>query len=197
MSAIFMDHVALLVRSIEDAVGGLGLDCDLEAIEEFPCEGTRELYLGADGAPARLLLMQPIGPGPYARALEKRGPGLHHVAFRVPDLHQFAGSISGTGWLLHPESIALLKPNRQVWLCRPGVQMLVEVSVGTPEYTGDPVVDQVSVVTGKAQRSLVDVLSLQGLDHHAGTHSSVRIRGRHVPLTAEVLNGGEPADRQE
>ncbi|UYV12353.1 MAG: hypothetical protein NCW75_13765 [Phycisphaera sp.] len=100
-----LDHAALLVRSIEGMLARLGqVDADCGPIEEFPGEGTRELYLGPPGRPGRLLLIEPLGEdGPYARALWKRGPGLHHAAFATASIDAFLSD--NPGWLLHPISL--------------------------------------------------------------------------------------------
>lgn len=135
-----LDHVALVVRKLEPVLERLnGLDAG--PIQSFPSEGTREVYLGAGSA--RLLLMEPTNAhGPYARALEKRGAGLHHVAFNVPDLDAFLGEVSG--WLLVPSSLGALTESHTAWLARPGVATLLEVSQSdAPD--GVPVVELVEL----------------------------------------------------
>ena len=52
MCRLALDHVALLVSSIEAAVDRLGVPAHLSSIAEFPGEGTRELYLGKEGTPS-------------------------------------------------------------------------------------------------------------------------------------------------
>lgn len=135
-----LDHVALVVRRLEPVVQRLdGLDAG--PIEEFPGEGTREVYLGT--GTARLLLMEPTtADGPYARALAKRGPGLHHVAVNVPDLDELLGRTRG--WLLVPACLRDLDRTRTAWLARPGVATLLEVHEGA-HAEGPPVVEQVEV----------------------------------------------------
>src|ERR1044071_1670066 len=97
MSAL--NHVAFLVDSIEMVLeenifdpGAIG------EIEEFPSEGTRELYIGQSDQMGKLLLMQANGPGPYQDALNKRGTGLHHIAIDVPSIDDFVATLSGSGW---------------------------------------------------------------------------------------------------
>jgi hypothetical protein len=182
MSGFELDHVALLVSSIEAAVENLGLSADPSAIEEFPGEGTRELYLGEEGTPGRLLLMQPIGPGPYERALRKRGEGLHHLAFCTKDPTVFIDSISGSGWLLHPQSLRTVKRFKQVWLCRPGVATLVEVSTGTPSYQGDPVVSRVGVLVDEGRAGLISALRIQAVSAVADGPSTITIAGRDIEV---------------
>ncbi len=124
-----LDHVALLVRSLEPALERLAATgLAVGEIESFPSEGTREVYLGDPDLPGRLLLLEPIAPGPYQRALEKRGPGLHHVAIEVPDLEAFAADAGG--WLLHPHSLQSHKGANTLWFARPGVGTLLEVTRG-------------------------------------------------------------------
>ena len=140
-----IDHVALLVPRIEPVLEKLG-DWAAEAgeIEEFPSEGTRELYVGGEGRNARLLLMEARGEkGPYARALAKRGPGLHHVALLVPDLDAFLAGIRG--WLVHPACLPGLASSRTLWLARPGISTLVEVHEAEPGSGMQPLVEQVEV----------------------------------------------------
>ncbi len=180
MSRFDLDHVALLVASIEATLRRLGLSADPSAIEEFPGEGTRELYLGDEGTPGRLLLMQPIGPGPYEKALRKRGEGLHHIAFSVEDLPAFIESMSGTGWLLHPQSLRTMKRFKQVWLCRPGVKALIEVSKGTPSYQGNPVVARVGVSVDTGLAGLIAALRLQAVSAVADGPSTITIAGRDI-----------------
>ena len=97
-----LDHVALLTRSVEGTVAKLTQEGTIDGqavgpIETFPAEGTRECYIGA--ASGKLLLMEAVGTrGPYVRALAKRGPGLHHVAFTVPDLQS---ALALGGWQQH------------------------------------------------------------------------------------------------
>src|SRR3954470_23207445 len=97
-----IDHVALLVRSVEraaQALAQLGVG-SIGTKDSFPSEGTAEVYVGAPERGARLLLMEAIGPGPYQQALAKRGPGLHHLAFVVGDVQAAIARGTAAGWVL-------------------------------------------------------------------------------------------------
>lgn len=127
MKAI-LNHVAYLVTNIESAVHEMQLKAaNIGEIEEFSGEGTRELYVGASMDMGRLLLMQAIGAGPYMNALKKRGVGLHHIALDVLNLDDYLENLSGSGWLLHPKSLAFYKQSKTVFISRPGIPLLVEV----------------------------------------------------------------------
>ena len=78
MEPLIPHHTAILVENIEEVVTSWSLDdANLQSVEEFESEGTRELYVGQDEKANRLLLIQPTSKGPYLRAFEKRGAGLH------------------------------------------------------------------------------------------------------------------------
>lgn len=142
-----IDHVALLVRSAAEAARPLSaLGLDVGPAEDFPGEGTREIYVGGPEETARLLLMQPLdGKGSsYARALRKRGPGLHHIGMRVPDLEAFCDGLAGSGWMLLPQSLRTIRTQKTAWLGRPGVGCLLEVSAGKPA-AGTPLVAKVEL----------------------------------------------------
>ena len=144
-----LDHVALLVPDLERALrGARALGLEAEAPQAFPGEGTREAYAGPPGGAARLLLMTPHGPGPYARALERRGPGLHHLALRTPDPRGLVEA--AVGWLLHPRSLASWEGCRTLWLARPGVGALIEVAQGAPAEAGPPVIEAVELAGATA-----------------------------------------------
>jgi methylmalonyl-CoA/ethylmalonyl-CoA epimerase len=83
MNHLSVDHVAVAVASLGEAVPLYELltGSRSSAVEELPSQGVRVAFVGA------LELLEPLGPEtPVGRFLASRGPGLHHVAYRTPDL---------------------------------------------------------------------------------------------------------------
>lgn len=123
----FPNHVAILVPSVRKAADYLRqFDFQIGKEEVWDGEGTREIYIESRKANS-LLLMEPIKPGAYQRALEKRGPGLHHLAIDVLNMDSFIESVTGSGWLLHPLSLKTIKQSQTAYLARPGFPGLIEV----------------------------------------------------------------------
>jgi hypothetical protein len=123
-----LDHVAFLVADLGrvlERLAARGLAGD--GVREYKKEGTRESYVSGGAGTGRLLLLQAIGPGPYERALAKRGPGLHHVALAVPSLACFARGLAESRWLVHPWSLRNGEKLPDLWLCRGGVRALIEI----------------------------------------------------------------------
>ncbi len=82
-----LDHVGIAVRSLADAVRFYGAALGLRVAERYdlPAEGVRIAFLPS--GPVDLELLEPIGDSSsVATFLAAHGPGLHHVAFRVPDI---------------------------------------------------------------------------------------------------------------
>jgi methylmalonyl-CoA/ethylmalonyl-CoA epimerase len=132
-----LDHAAFLVPDLDRALERLasrGLAGD--GVREYSKEGTRESYVGGGAGAGRLLLIQAVGPGPYERALAKRGPGLHHVALAVPSLAGFARGLAHGGWLVHPWSFRNGPALSDLWLCRHGVGALIEILEDPPPAAG-------------------------------------------------------------
>jgi hypothetical protein len=126
-SNLYIDHVAILVTSIEEFGKRLPQWLHPQEIEEFEAEGTREQYVLPESSySGALLLMQPNGEGPYQRAMQKRGPGLHHICIKVKKLSEYLSSIAQSGFLLHPYSLESMKRGT-AYLCRPGIGFLLEV----------------------------------------------------------------------
>jgi methylmalonyl-CoA epimerase len=80
-------HVALIVRSIEDALGLWrdALSLDLETIMDIPSDGVRIAFLGVGESKIELVEPTDASSG-VARFLETKGEGFHHVCFEVPNL---------------------------------------------------------------------------------------------------------------
>lgn len=120
-------HVALLVPSVDQAAERLRkYGFNISPAENWEGEGTREIYVERDQQNS-LLLMEPAKPGAYQRAMEKRGPGLHHLAIDVLNLDEFLLSLGRSGWLLHPTSMRTMKKSRTAYLARPEFPALIEV----------------------------------------------------------------------
>ncbi len=89
--AVEIDHLGIAVRDLEESLRfyTFALGMDLIARETVPAEGVNVAMLPAgEGTEAsRIELLEAAGnESPVARFLEKRGPGLHHIALRVDDL---------------------------------------------------------------------------------------------------------------
>jgi catechol 2,3-dioxygenase-like lactoylglutathione lyase family enzyme len=116
-----LSHVALLVPSVDKSASYLssrGLTCG--KAEAFEAEGTKEVYVGDyQNQSGLLLLLEPIGDGPYKRAMTKRGPSLHHIAIDVLDMKKFTFQASQSGWQLHPVS-----NDQTSWFFQKGLPLL-------------------------------------------------------------------------
>lgn len=82
-----LDHIGIAVRDLEAARANykrLGLE--EVGREELPEQGVELVIFELGGA--RLELLRPLGEGPLARFLERRGEGLHHLAIAVADIEE-------------------------------------------------------------------------------------------------------------
>jgi methylmalonyl-CoA/ethylmalonyl-CoA epimerase len=90
-----IDHIGIAVTSLAEALAFyrdvLGLE--VEAPEEVPSQRVRAQFLHAgeagEGSPPGVtleLLEATADDSPIAKYVARRGPGLHHVALRVPDI---------------------------------------------------------------------------------------------------------------
>lgn len=82
-----IDHVGIAVEDLDAAIklwSGFGLtDVTIETVEE---QGVKIAMLPVGGG-GKVELLQPLNEqSPVAAFLAKRGPGMHHVAFRVDDV---------------------------------------------------------------------------------------------------------------
>lgn len=99
MTAPHIAHIGVAVPSITDA---LAFYRDVLRLSPHPAEtadGARIVSLPFGDSEVELL--EPQDPqSPIAKFLAKRGPGIHHVCYRVPDLDQALADCHAAGYRL-------------------------------------------------------------------------------------------------
>jgi methylmalonyl-CoA/ethylmalonyl-CoA epimerase len=95
-----LDHIGVAVDAIDESsrfYEALGLE--VEGVEDVPEQKVRVAFLGVGDS--RLELLEATEPSsPIARHLDRRGPGLHHICLRVPDIRVAMKDLEGQGYRL-------------------------------------------------------------------------------------------------
>ena len=136
-----LNHVGLATRDAEELAQLIKLltGCGATPAERIPGEGVQVRFV--DTGQCRLELLEPlVSDSPLARFLDRRGDGLHHIAFTVADIEhqleqlQMAGFMPlsnepriGAGgkriFFLHPKTTGRVL----IELCQPAVQWPVSL----------------------------------------------------------------------
>ena len=93
-----IDHVGIAVLSLDEAVEHyrktLGVDPHhSETIEE---QGVREVLFRA--GTSFIQLLEPLGPDtPVGKFIERKGPGVHHIGYRVSSVEQTLAHLKDEG----------------------------------------------------------------------------------------------------
>lgn len=115
-----LDHVGIAVASLDDAIPlwETLLSTTSSGRESVESQKVEVAFVGEGSA--RVELLAPLRPdSPVARFIERRGPGIHHIAFRVPDLPAALEELAEQGYSLideaprdgaHGHRIAFLHP---------------------------------------------------------------------------------------
>ena len=98
MSVQCLNHIGIAVPSIDEQrsfyEGALGLE--FEGTEDVPSQKVRIAFFRAGDI--RIELLEPTEQGStIAKFLEKRGPGLHHLAFTVDDIQARIAEFKASG----------------------------------------------------------------------------------------------------
>ena len=90
-----LDHVAIAVRSFDEVLpllerlGGVAAT----RAERVESQGVEVCFVG------RVELIRPrVADNGVARFIERRGPGLHHIAYRVADIGRLMGELAREGY---------------------------------------------------------------------------------------------------
>lgn len=101
-----LDHVAIVVEDLEKATRiyedmGINFLPEREVVED---QGVKTAFAPVDDR-ANIELLEPYGEdGPIHQYLAKKGPGIHHLCFRVKDVKAKGDELTEKGYrLLYPE----------------------------------------------------------------------------------------------
>ena len=115
-----LNHIGIAVRSLEDQRSFYedALGAEFEGFEEVASQKVRVGFFRI--GEVRLELLEPTDPtSPIAKFLEKRGEGLHHLAFTVENIQQRIAELQASGLKMidetprrgaHQMQIAFLHP---------------------------------------------------------------------------------------
>ncbi len=93
-----IDHVAIAVHDLDATLADMKSQYGAEPVsrEVVESQGVEEAMVPIGGSNVQVL--QPLSPeSPVGRFLAKRGEGLHHVAFAVPDIDAALEHLESTG----------------------------------------------------------------------------------------------------
>jgi methylmalonyl-CoA/ethylmalonyl-CoA epimerase len=93
-----LDHVGIAVESLDESVERYrsALGCAPHHSETIQDQGVREVLFAAGSSFIQLL--EPLGPDtPVGKFLAKRGPGIHHIGYRVGDIVAVLEHLKGEG----------------------------------------------------------------------------------------------------
>jgi len=94
-----IEHIAIVVKNLDEAVELYSkvLGCKPARIETIPEQGVKAAMIPM-GEGAELELLEPINPDSgVGKFLEKKGQGVHHIAFEVDDIAQELKAMADKG----------------------------------------------------------------------------------------------------
>ena len=97
---VFLDHIAVATNDLEQSVQiftdlGLSFLPDREVVEE---QKVKTAFAKVDGR-ANLELLEPLDQqGPIQDFLDKKGPGIHHLCFRVESVERTTKRLQEKGF---------------------------------------------------------------------------------------------------
>ena len=101
-----LDHIAIAVNEIDTAKKvyedlGLVFSDKREVVEK---QGVTTAFAAIDQN-AHIELLEPYGDnGPIHKYLEKKGPGIHHICFKVKDVVKTCRNLKDKGYILLNEN---------------------------------------------------------------------------------------------
>lgn len=98
MNISHIEHIGIAVKSIEESrkyyEEVLGLTC--YAVEEVADQKVKTAFFKVGDT--KIELLESTAPeGPIGKFIEKKGEGMHHIAFAVPDTNEALSELSDKG----------------------------------------------------------------------------------------------------
>jgi len=100
-----LEHIGIAVKDIKDAnkLFARLLGTEHYKIEEVASEGVRTSFFNVGGVKIELLEAT-HADSPIARFIDKKGEGIHHLAFEVTDIYESLKKYTELGFqLINPE----------------------------------------------------------------------------------------------
>lgn len=98
MEITHIEHIGIAVTNLEEAIlyyeNVLGMKC--YAVEEVPDQKVKTAFFKVGQTKIELLESTDPG-GPIGKFIEKKGPGIHHLAFAVDNVNQALNDMAGKG----------------------------------------------------------------------------------------------------
>lgn len=96
-----IEHLGIAVKSIDESLKTfealLGANC--YKLEEVASEGVKTAFIKI--GESKIELLEATNPdSPIAKYLEKKGPGIHHIAFEVDDIFSEIDRLTKEGFTL-------------------------------------------------------------------------------------------------
>jgi LAO/AO transport system kinase len=114
--ALAIDHLGIAVKDLETAIAFYE-ELGLKVSDRETVAGEKVHVAMLPTAGSRIELLEPSAEdSPISKFLEKRGPGLHHVALRVPDLEASVARLRASGARLLNEPRAGAGGHRYVFI---------------------------------------------------------------------------------
>ncbi len=134
-----LDHTGIAVSNLAEALSFYRdvLAMPLVHRETLPEQGVEAVLF--DIGESHVELISPLGSeGAVARFLEQRGPGLHHVAYRVDDIEATLASLSAAGVRLIDERPRTGIRNSRVAFVHPAATGGVLTEIVEPAHHQSP-----------------------------------------------------------
>ncbi len=98
MKANYIEHIGIAVKNLEESIKYyeevLGMKC--YAIEEVEDQKVKTAFFKV--GETKIELLESTDPaGPIGKFVEKKGPGVHHIAFAVDDVQEALLSVQDKG----------------------------------------------------------------------------------------------------
>jgi methylmalonyl-CoA/ethylmalonyl-CoA epimerase len=98
MEITHIEHIGIAVKSLEEAIpyyeNVLGLKC--YAVEEVADQKVKTAFFKV--GQTKIELLESTDPeGPIGKFIEKKGPGVHHLAFAVENVNEALNEVADNG----------------------------------------------------------------------------------------------------
>jgi methylmalonyl-CoA/ethylmalonyl-CoA epimerase len=115
-----LEHIGIAVKDLKAAnmLFGQLLGREHYKIEEVESEGVRTSFFEISGV--KIELLEATSPeSPIARFIEKRGEGIHHLAFEVADINKSLTDYQNKGFTLVNETPKSGADNKRIGFLHP------------------------------------------------------------------------------